>query len=45
MSVNELLEFIKEFNCTSYKITDKNGVVTKYVKEGKDAIHPNKKQS
>ena len=43
--MNELLKFIKEFNCTNYKITDKNGVVIKYVKEGKDAIHPNKKQS
>ena len=43
--MNDLLKFIKPFNCTSYKITDKNGVVIKYVKEGKDAIHPNKKQS
>ena len=43
--MNDLLKFIKQFNCTGYKITDKNGVVIKYVKEGKDAIHPNKKQS
>lgn len=43
--MNELLKFIKEMNSTSYKIKDKNGVVVKYVKEGKNAIHPNKKQS
>ena len=43
--MNDLLKFIKSFKYTSYKITDKNGVVIKYVKEGKDAIHPNKKQS
>lgn len=43
--MNELLKYIKEFNSTSYRITDKNGVVVKYVKEGKDAIHTNKKQS